>query len=242
MKKLILMAGILLSLGINSAHAAIYDITTVLDGSDGFGSSIFSTASTSAPQSTTYDLGYKVSEISNISDPSLLAHTAGTYNSVTGALSIELHHIEAIFGADPATATIPTHSNLTGNMMFDANGLLIADSTLLLDFVDGASNPMIDGTLGFKAGYVCCGSNNSDPNTFMEQTDGSFWLTLAGANINAANPWDGFYDDTTNLALNLRLGLTEQQAVVSAVPVPAAAWLMASGLLGLVGVARRKTV
>ena len=46
-----------------------------------------------------------------------------------------------------------------------------------------------------------------------------------------------FFDDGTIGQLNPTL----QPGVVNAVPVPAAAWLFGSGLLGLVGVARRKT-
>jgi len=48
---------------------------------------------------------------------------------------------------------------------------------------------------------------------------------LSNINTNTTNPYQ-FYIETMD---------------VTAVPVPAAAWLFASGLLGLVGIARRKS-
>lgn len=239
MKKLSLATLVASALVTSSANAATYDIINVLNGTQGFGSSIFSEASPTSPQSTDFTLGIKTAEISDVAQP---GHVVGTYDDVTGDLNVELHHLEAIFPAYPNGAIVPTHANLTGNMIFDNAGLLDADSTLDLDFIDGASGNLIDGTLGFKSGYVCCGSDFSDPNSFMEQNDGTYWLTLLGANINAANPWDGIYDNTTNLGMNIRLELVNQdQSQLSAVPVPAAVWLFGSGLIGLAGIARRKS-
>jgi len=55
---------------------------------------------------------------------------------------------------------------------------------------------------------------------------------------------DGFADGWNTLSLNFQddTGLAAVSAVpVSAVPVPAAVWLLASGMIGLTAVARRKT-
>ena len=51
-----------------------------------------------------------------------------------------------------------------------------------------------------------------------------------------------FGDSIWLLEQNGTLNYTAASAAVSAVPVPAAAWLLGSGLVGLVGVARRKKI
>lgn len=55
---------------------------------------------------------------------------------------------------------------------------------------------------------------------------------------NAIVPEGGFKDVAYQLHLSGTIG---EGTIASAVPVPAAVWLFGSGLLGLVGVARRKT-
>lgn len=56
-----------------------------------------------------------------------------------------------------------------------------------------------------------------------------------------ANSFAGAPIATWTLAADGTLSFNGTEPQVSAVPIPAAAWLLGSGLLGLVGVARRKT-
>lgn len=65
----------------------------------------------------------------------------------------------------------------------------------------------------------------------------NFSTTLDGNSFDSYfNTFDGF--DSNGLAIN---GTWNSTVTLSPVPVPAAVWLFGSGLLGLVGVARRRT-
>lgn len=55
-----------------------------------------------------------------------------------------------------------------------------------------------------------------------------------------ANNWDYSYQYNRNVSAE-NVAWAVRDGDVSAVPIPAAAWLFGSGLLGLVGIARRKT-
>ena len=67
--------------------------------------------------------------------------------------------------------------------------------------------------------------------------DGFAYLgSSATANINVYDPTDWSLVSQTNLGI----GAISAAAFASPVPIPAAVWLFGSGLLGLIGVARRK--
>ncbi|VAW51540.1 hypothetical protein MNBD_GAMMA06-308 [hydrothermal vent metagenome] len=142
------------------------------------------------------------------------AGSLGTYDDVTGAF-------DAVLALDNVAGPI----TLAGTLFFDNAGLLSANSTLGITFSGTQSGSLSDTVLGFVAGDICCSGTN-DPNSF----DGNF-LTLWGANFSDAS-FGGSYTGAT-LGMDLRIELTS-------VPVPAAVWLFGSGLLGLVGVVRRK--
>ena len=146
---------------------------------------------------------------------------SGTYNDVSGLLNVTI-------ALDGTGGTF----SLNGSLVFDGSGLLNANSQLSLVF----SNPtsaLHDDDLGFQSGYVCCGSSGQDPNSFIASGSNQI-MTLWGANYGGGN-FTGDYgtNPPRDLGMDLRLNLT-------AVPVPAAAWLFGSGLLGLAGVVRRK--
>ena len=82
-----------------------------------------------------------------------------------------------------------------------------------------------DSTILFDAGLLpFVSASGLSPNSF----NGTI-MSLWGANFDV--------DGNATLGLDLRLELAP-----SVVPVPAAAWLFGSGLLGLVAVARRKII
>jgi len=68
--------------------------------------------------------------------------------------------------------------------------------------------------------------------------DGINWIMDSGATYLGANTYEvTFMTDAISGSF-----LTVDVAVVPAIPVPAAVWLFGSGLVGLVGIARRRTI
>ncbi len=213
MKKLLGIAICFLLVG--PINAATYNITAVLNGGGGFGASLFHDASGATVQS-----GNIVGNIDNITG------ILGTYDDVTGAFN-------ATLDVTAVGSPVPTTFTLSGTLFFDNAGLLDNNYSLFVDFLDGSFMELVDSNLGFKPGYVCCGNNGNDPNSLLVDGNGDLVMTLWGANFFSGLPFTGAYDNKTNLGMDLRIKLEP-------VPVPAAVWLFGSGLLGLVGVARRK--
>lgn len=97
------------------------------------------------------------------------------------------------------------------------------------------------GSLYYGAlGNVSRGFSNAGPFTNVQGY--GYWTNTESANILSSaftfNMRDGI-QDTTNKGLNY-YAWAVQSGDVGAVPVPAAVWLFGSGLIGLIGVARRK--
>lgn len=219
MKKIV--TGLALAAFCSTASATLYNIDAVLPGGGGFGASLFHDASGSSVMS-----GSTLADIPSVDEGDYIG-VSGSYDDVTGAFTVNLN-IDPVVGVSPSTVT------LTGALFFDGAGLLNNNYSVAADFSPDVISPLADGNIGFLPGYLCCGNDGFDPNSFKQSLTGnSMIMSLWGANFSSALPFDGAYDNKTNLGMDLRLRLTE-------VPVPAAAWLFGTGLLGLVGVARRK--
>jgi hypothetical protein len=89
-----------------------------------------------------------------------------------------------------------------------------------------------------KSVFISSGldQNVSDSITF-DVTDGLEFYVVAFMSASSAN---GFADASSTLSLQFQNDTGLSAAAVSAVPVPATVWLFGSGLIGLMGVARRK--
>ncbi len=199
------------------AQATVYNITGVLSGTD---------------ETFRFSQFHDATDLDGDADPStgsqlskiLTTGFSGTYDDQSGAFN-------AVFDLENNVADSVT---MTGNLLF-VGGLLSSESELAIDF-SGSYGQLVDTVMGFNPGDVCCEST-ADPNSF----DGSL-MSLWGANFNySGGPngpislpggFNGSYDGST-LGMDLRIELT-------AIPVPASAWLFASGILGLATVMRRK--
>ena len=96
--------------------------------------------------------------------------------------------------------------------------------------------------LGGTAGQSITTSHNSNYNLFSNVQSYAYWSSTVFAN-NTQNAWRfGFavgaqYDSAKSIDFH---AWAVHSGKVGVVPVPAAVWLFGSGLLGLVGIARRK--
>lgn len=97
--------------------------------------------------------------------------------------------------------------------------------------------------LGGSAGNSITSNHNANYDLFSNVQSSDYWSATQNA-TNTSAAWllnfDGGYQNHNLSKSNSRSGWAVYSGDVSAVPVPAAAWLFGSGLLGLVGVARRK--
>ena len=83
----------------------------------------------------------------------------------------------------------------------------------------------------------------SDPLEFKFDTTGGDAFTMFGSGSVSGGiilGASGFSGDWTN-DFSTILASHTYTGVISAVPIPAAVWLFGSGLIGLIGIARRKT-
>jgi len=155
----------------------------------------------------------------------------GTYDNVSGTVNF-------VFGLGSGDMMA-----LKGNLLFDDAGFLntnpiTGDPNSSLAYTGLTNGPRIDvasaSAFGFLKGQVCC-SGPLAPNSFNKGSRGLHYMSLWGANILSRDFLrDGVYSDT-KLGMDFRLEM-------SAVPIPAAAWLFGSALIGFIGFSRRIAV
>jgi len=197
------------------AQATTWDIVEVMTGSSGFGASLFHSASGSNPMS-----GTKLADITAGSD------WFGWFNDADGSFSVTL----------PVSTSGPTFTlNSTGTNDLNFGGgfsTLQSHTTLQVGLNAPGLNGVTSALLGFKSGYVCCGSTNFDPNSFISDGNGGAIMTLWGAD--GFDVVNGTYSGS-GLGMDLRLRLTHA-------PIPAALPLFGTGLgvLGLFGLRKRR--
>jgi hypothetical protein len=97
--------------------------------------------------------------------------------------------------------------------------------------------------LGGVAGQSIAAAHNSNYNLFQNFNSSFYWSGTEynlGAGVGA---WVFFFHNGLQAAtnkININYALAVRPGDVAAVPLPAAVWLFGSGLLGLIGMARRK--
>ena len=127
-------------------------------------------------------------------------------------------------------------ANLIMQTILGAGDLGAAASSSMQITINGPSGYQFLWTPNGATGGIAGGSEVSDPFSLNQGIGGT-------SSFSAASSSPGFNASTAGLAAgfySMNITMT-QTANVSAVPVPAAAWLLGSGLVGLVAVARRRT-
>ena len=154
-------------------------------------------------------------------------------------------------GGNTLTAFFSVNADSAGTQLhFEFDAKLLMETIMGSGDPGVAANSFMQITLSSSSGYlfqwapngaadgIVGGTEHSDPfslNRGISGTDSISATTLSPGFL-------GFHAVTEGLAMGnytLNISMT-QTANVSAVPVPAAVWLLGSGLLGLVAVARRR--
>jgi hypothetical protein len=184
-------------------------------------------------------------------------HIAFSARQIGGAaLGLALLGIAAL-GSAPVQAAFITGSMGLGGAFTASGGTDLSDATMLdLTSATGTSG---GGDIGSTVGFNTPGTVNNSPFSFnpfaavpnllqiggwqvdlatlsiVDQTTSI--LNLAGTGTISGN---GFDLTPTQWSLSANATGSTYSMTVTAVPIPAAVWLFGSGLLGLVGIARKK--
>lgn len=171
--------------------------------------------------------------------------TATQFNHIgpghgSSSLSATLNHV--VLGSSDfygMTATVYVDGNATGALVDNGDGT--GHWTLNTHiFADWGPNKGIDMGIVPLSTNAAYSFNVNDMWTGDEYND-----TAVGSAMNyhtglAYMAGQGVMQNGPFAGLRVTFGLQGQDPLVAPVPLPAAAWLLGSGLLGLVGVARRK--
>lgn len=165
------------------------------------------------------------------------------------------------FGTAPGAIWIPTDNTLTNvTTPLNADGVVFKEGILssvaddgivtsvfgdyssvrvgsFVDFNDFAFNPLTPGTQLWSFSFTKLYSFSMSTLTAVSRTTNT--VSLEGTGIASIT---GFDDTAANFSLTLNQNgqALSFSSSASAVPVPAAVWLFGTGLVGLIGIARRK--
>lgn len=156
----------------------------------------------------------------------LATNIAPGYNDVT--LGMRFNQINVIdgVGADMALFFMFDQSTPNNSVIFSANGVTLGPLSFSNVFNSVATQQVVDNV-------IWDGQPTDNVLLMVAEVD------LAGSGIGSFNEFTLSLNQTTDaipVALSM-VGAINNSAVV---PVPAAVWLFGSGLIGLVGIARRK--
>lgn len=105
----------------------------------------------------------------------------------------------------------------------------------------GGASSHVDTTYNFTGGDQCCSADPNDPNSFVV-SGGVGTMTLWGSNgtVTQSPSGEDSWSDFSQ-GIDLRLEFTQTNDLPPGIPIPAAAWLFGSALLGLAVVGRRRS-
>lgn len=174
---------------------------------------------------------------------------AGAANAAviaTGSLTAS----SALTGISSYTGTGTISLDDSGTLTLNHSGIstVLGANTMSMDYSDILTGTIADGVFTATGGHThlnsctpvsgtdyCSFASNPQENTFNSVTGGPLSISL-GASAN----FTGTYTSAAGATpVNYAISAVVPTAV-SEVPVPAAAWLFGSGLLGLAGTARRR--
>jgi len=187
--------------------------------------------------------GIDVAADSNLQ--SFIANAAGPLTWNIGGISVQTVHTLADFDNQGILTTTTdlssVHSSQSGLTSAYAKGQAYVQG---VNGLDGASNS--DFSLNLSTSNIAPGDGGGyfDSVNWSTNWGGTVpFNTAADLGSSMTLVWDGLHYDAgyQNVVTNLgQITLMSDGHLVSAVPAPAAVWLFSLGMLGLVGVARRR--
>jgi hypothetical protein len=165
------------------------------------------------------------------------AGTIGITGDYTGTYSLTVWN----GGTGAVLGTSTTNPNNAWSWDFTAGTASFAAGTLNLGF-PYSTGPiaLVDNGNGTYTGTygIAIGTNAGTASTTWDITQVGNALTIATVDTDS----NGIPGTTLMGVMPLPISLQWDGSAVAAVPVPAAVWLLASGLMGLAGVARKRKV
>lgn len=253
MKKTVMAAAILMAMGSGVASAAYTPVVTTT------GNNFTMLTATGGNQGGTNDVTFTwdgtLKTASNgvanatLSSPTAFAGNvwtaknveifgAGTYSFTTNCLA---NATAAQCAPLPTSVTLTVGAGQVGaHMLFDWSTSANIDVIVLWKMNDSWFN--VAGTYLSGTTVVKNAFNLGTPNP-NSNTKNTVWNGVSIDTNQDADNWNGtkmIDGPFIGSSANFNLMGVQATPLVAAVPVPAAAWLLGSGLLGLVGVARRK--
>ncbi|MDX2505593.1 MAG: VPLPA-CTERM sorting domain-containing protein [Gammaproteobacteria bacterium] len=246
MKKTLLVAALASTMGVAaSAHAAftggdgLYTMTITggcfaFDNCQTTGNGIF-TDNTTPNQATAAAFGSPAG--SGISNDGLMGVIDFTLSG--GAMTVTSYSQDSYQGTAGGTFYLRSADNTTMSGAINADGSMTFDTTGRLGL---AAN--FAATLG-ELPWAYKGFTTGDSTNELQGFTQPFTVTGTALTDNGSGGWDGTLAAAGNVGVEWGDFNTQQYAelfnvTITAVPVPAAVWLFGSGLLGLVGIARRR--
>lgn len=236
---------------------------SIQNGNSGNGELFLSVYDTSTLTSYTRDLGITITDfigMGNTTNQFFAANSMLTSNFNLGSSNVRWNvaalditgsglggmRFLSTTNASLTTVKTTTNSAATGGMknvdnyVNAVNGSIETNTAVNSSYVNTSANGLAYFDAGFRKDWL--GNAKFDSTALVGQSLGFFYITpsnLAGLSRVAATQFAGTAGNAA-WTLGANGDLDYKVAAPAAVPVPAAAWLLGSGLLGLVGVARRK--
>lgn len=137
----------------------------------------------------------------------------------------------AAFASNSMTAFLTVGASGSVNFNFDVLSYLTVMVTTAGDF----------GTAKMTVGMSITPMGGSTAIWSLQPTALNVFAGPGNQTYNVNQHFNGLANLIAGNTYMLNISMTQEVSATSAVPVPAAAWLLGSGLLGLLGVARRRT-
>ena len=199
------------------------------------------TTKTDSQVATTNTLSVADSHTATNAAASTIA-TASWINNAQG--NVNFSEIDLFVGVVPVATSGRNSGTFTYDFSTDTDAIITIDYASAMQASGNSANAFLNAENSFLVHVI--GTNGLVLSDFLgNNATGQFSAALTAGNDYTLTVQRYFIGSSTVQGINYTIIDMQQTAnfdwqIVSAVPVPAAAWLFGSGLIGLIGVARRK--